>query len=350
MGQDSTCFSSCHARGVTPASRPLRALGVVLGGWTAARVVALWPVSGAAIEAQSLDAARVAPAPTSVTVALDNDVPLFAKRPLSARGMKALVDARGAASVMPTLATAAADPVEATGGIKTTVTDGETRAERGIVSVPGLSASSSKNRFSGSAWALMRSEGGSALANGGQLGGSQIGMRLFYAPRSEPLAITARVSTAINAPNGREAAVGIALRGRHVGLIAEHRFSLDKGGRDAPAVFAYGGVSDVKVGGLKLDGYVQTGVVGIKEPAAFVDGAVRVEREILKAESASLAVGAGAWGGAQKGAARIDVGPQIVARVAVAQTNLRVSAEWRQRVAGDAAPASGPSVTVGFDF
>ncbi len=336
---------------MTPVSRPLRALGVTLGGWTTMRVIAFWPVSGAAIDMPSLTAARAAPLLPFVAMPLDDDVPLFANRPLSHRAMatlrqaqrQAVVRQMAALPVAPTIADQHHDIAAAP------VTDPPVEARSAIA--PGLPATTPQNRFSGSAWSLMRSDGAPSLASGGQLGGSQIGMRLFYAPGPDALAITARISAPLSQPSGREAAIGIALRGRNVGLIAEQRFALDRGGRDAPAIFAYGGVSDVKLpGGLKLDGYAQAGVVGIKNPAAFVDGALRVERTVLTAEKASLGIGAGAWGGAQPGASRIDVGPQIVAHVAVAQTNLRVSAEWRQRVAGNAAPVSGPSVTVGFDF
>ena len=216
---------------------------------------------------------------------------------------------------------------------------------------PGLLSPVRVNRFSGSVWALMRNDGVPSLASGGQLGGSQIGMRLFYAPGPRALALTARVSTPLSHPRGREAAVGMALRGRNVGLIAEQRIALDKGGRNKPAIFAYGGVYDVALpGAVTLEGYAQAGVVGIRSPVTFVDGAIRIERAVVNGKHASLAFGVGAWGGAQPEAARIDVGPQIIARFAVADTNLRVAAEWRQRVAGDAVPASGPSVTVGFDF
>jgi hypothetical protein len=333
---------------MTPTSRPLRALGVLLGGWTAARVVALWPVAGAAVEAPSIDAAWAAPALPVVAIPLDNNVPLFAARPLSARGMKVLRQAHGAAAAVPVMALAVtpSEPEQRSTSCRVSKTDAPTD-----VSAPGLLAAGPRNRLSGSAWALMRGDGAPSLASGGQLGGSQIGMRLFYTPGPEAIAITARISTPLVQPGGREAAIGVALRGRNVGLIVEQRLLLDKGGRSAPAIFAYGGASDVKVGGgVMLDGYVQAGVVGVKDPAAFVDGAVRIERPILTSENASLSVGVGAWGGAQTGATRIDVGPQIVAHIAVAETNLRVSAEWRQRVAGDAVPASGPSITVGFDF
>jgi hypothetical protein len=336
---------------MTAASRPLRALGVVLGGWTAARVVALWPVSAASIEAPSMDAVRAAPAAPVVAMPLDDDVPLFATRPLSKRGMKVLRQAHGQAisRQMTELAVAVAvrDRGTATSASPMTVE----QPERRIAVAPGLPEPQLKSRFSGSAWALMRGSGAPSLANGGQLGGSQIGMRLFYTPGPTALAVTARISTSLSQPVAREAAIGVALRGRNVGLIAEQRLSLDRGGRNAPAVFAYGGVSDVNMGrGVKLEAYIQAGVVGVKDPQAFVDGAIRVERPIVEAENASLSIGAGAWGGAQTGVSRIDVGPQVVARIALAETNLRISAEWRQRVAGNATPTSGPSVTVGFDF
>lgn len=342
---------------MTLISRPLRALGVVLGGWTAARVFALWPIAPAG-EAALVDQADVPPPMPIVAMPLDNDVPLFAERPLSARGERAVVKKRYAMAALQGLAearSAAVGDVAARGAVLPASTSARplmVTLARDQSAVPGLpTAASESNRWSGSAWALMRGDGAPSLASGGQLGGSQIGVRIFYAPGPKVVALTARVSAALSERTGREAAVGLALRGRNVGLIAEQRFALDKSGRDAPAVFAYGGVSDVDIGGgIKFDGYAQAGMVGVRDPEAFVDGALRVETALIEAEKSSLSVGAGVWGGAQKGAARIDVGPQIIARIAVAETNLRISAEWRERIAGDAAPSSGPSITVGFDF
>ena len=336
---------------MNPVSRPLRALGVTLGGWTTIRLVALWPVSGGALEPPSFDAARAALPRAAVAVPLDDDVPLFARRPLSPRTLAALRPEHRAALVRQetAIAGAAATPIQPRQIAAASSADTPIPTPKAIA--PGLPAPPSHNRFSGSAWSLMRSDGAPSLASGGQLGGSQIGMRLFYTPGPEALAITARFSAPLSQPTGREAAIGIALRGRNFGIIAEQRFALDKGGRNAPAVFAYSGVSDVKLpGGVRLDGYAQAGIVGVKSPAAFIDGAIRLERTILSADKSSLAVGAGAWGGAQPGVSRLDIGPQVVAHIGAAGTNLRVSAEWRQSVAGNAAPASGPSVTVGFDF
>ena len=162
-----------------PTSRPLRALGVLLGGWTAARVVALWPVAGAAIEVPSIDAARAAPALPVVAIPLDNNVPLFAKRPLSARGMKVLRQAHGAAAAVPVMALAVAPSVPDQHRIGGRLSSADPPVEFSGVSAPGLPAAEPRNRFSGSAWALMRGDGASSLASGGQLGGSQIGLRLF---------------------------------------------------------------------------------------------------------------------------------------------------------------------------
>jgi hypothetical protein len=336
---------------MTGTSHPLRALGLVLGGWTAARVVALWPAATSAVmPVVVLAKADPAPAP-AITVPLSDKVPLFAERPLTSHRLRALAKVRFAAVQPVTSIPNAPLALAVTPQAVPAVAHHEPTKISSPVA-PGLPiAAAPPQRWSGSAWALMRGDSAPSLASGGQLGGSQIGMRLFYAPGPQGLAITARVSAPLNQPNGREAAIGLALKGRNVGLIAEQRFSLDKGGGNAPAIFAYGGVSDVKLGsGIKLDGYVQAGVVGIKNPDVFIDGAIRVERPVLTAEKASLSIGAGAWGGAQPDAARLDIGPQVVARLNVGETNLHVSAEWRQRIAGNAAPASGPSVTVGFDF
>ncbi|MBS0285465.1 MAG: hypothetical protein JSS15_13700, partial [Proteobacteria bacterium] len=57
----------------------------------------------------------------------------------------------------------------------------------------------------------------------------------------------------------------------------------------------------------------------------------------------------GAWGGAQRGAARLDVGPAAGVAVPAAMP-LRISLEWRQRIAGDARPGSGPALSIGADF
>lgn len=202
-------------------------------------------------------------------------------------------------------------------------------------------------RWSASAWMLVRRDGPVPLGSGGELGGSQVGARLFY-DLAAPIAITARVSRPLARVQGGEASAGIALRHRNVGILLERRVALDTGGRNDFSVTGYGGVSEIPVSyGARLDGYVQAGIVGSD---GFADAAVRVERTVAIIEKARISVGAGAWGGIQPGARRVDVGPQIVAQLPVEGSNIRISAEWRERVAGDAAPRSGPSLTIGVDF
>ena len=176
-------------------------------------------------------------------------------------------------------------------------------------------------------------------------------MRLFYQTGVPVLSLTARASTPVATRRGREAALGIAMRGHGFGLIAEQRFALDRGGRTAPSMTAYGGVSDIALGhGIRFDGYVQAGAVGVSNTAAFIDGAARIEHTLVERNHSRLSGGVALSGGAQPGVRRVDVGPQMVARVPVAGTPVRVSAEWRQRIAGNATPGSGPAVTVGVDF
>ncbi|QHL89999.1 hypothetical protein GVO57_03095 [Sphingomonas changnyeongensis] len=119
--------------------------------------------------------------------------------------------------------------------------------------------------------------------------------------------------------------------------------AIERGGRNAVALTLFGGVDDVMLPhGLRLSGYGQAGLVGLKRRDAFVDALVRVERPL----GARLRLGAALWGGAQPGAARLDAGPQLALRLG----RMRIAAEWRQRIAGRARPGSGPALSLGADF
>ncbi|MDQ2891489.1 MAG: hypothetical protein M3R64_00165, partial [Pseudomonadota bacterium] len=61
-------------------------------------------------------------------------------------------------------------------------------------------------------------------------------------------------------------------------------------------------------------------------------------------------VGVGAWGGAQRGASRLDIGPSAGMVIPVGGTAVRVTLDWRHRIAGSAAPGSGPALSIGSDF
>jgi hypothetical protein len=53
------------------------------------------------------------------------------------------------------------------------------------------------------------------------------------------------------------------------------------------------------------------------------------------------------WGGAQPGVYRVDAGPRLSMKI---RNNIRVHADWRQRLAGKADPGSGPALTLAADF
>ncbi|WCT73555.1 hypothetical protein PQ455_18420 [Sphingomonas naphthae] len=200
------------------------------------------------------------------------------------------------------------------------------------------------SRWTGSAWAYVRQGSGPrALASGGQLGGSQAGVRIAYRLGARIVA-AGRLSAALGVP-GREAALGIdwLLAGNAARLSAERRFALDAGGRDAWAAYLAGGFYG-EGKGLVMDGYGQAGVVGANRRDLFADGAVRVVRPVSK----GAALGGGVWGAAQPGVSRLDIGPRAALRLPGGAGVLAV--EQRFKVAGDARPGSGVALTLAKDF
>lgn len=165
--------------------------------------------------------------------------------------------------------------------------------------------------------------------------------------------LAARLSGPLQTRLGKEVALAIDVQPiAHlpVTLTLERRAGLDRGGRDAFAAGMFGGFEQALSPRIRLDAYAQAGVVGLERRDAYVDGAVRLEREVHRMGSVWIGTGAGLWGGAQPGAARLDLGPQLVAHLPVARGGVRLGAEWRQRVAGDARPGSGPVLSLGADF
>ena len=200
-------------------------------------------------------------------------------------------------------------------------------------------------------WAMLRSRqdltGSTSLASGGQIGGSQAGARLFY-NFTPAIAAVVRSSSEVSRRGG-ELAAGIRvhpLRSIPVWITAERRVQLGRygGGRDAFALFAEGGLYDRPLAwDFTLDGYVQAGIVGLNSRDLFADGAATFTRPAYRQFSA----GFGVWGGVQPGLYRIDAGPRLTMKL---RRNVRMHLDWRQRVAGNAQPGSGPVLTLAGDF
>jgi hypothetical protein len=198
-------------------------------------------------------------------------------------------------------------------------------------------------------------DAGAGLARGGRLGGSQAGGRIDYALAPDSVlrpALYGRISTALSGVAAAEGAFGIALRPRlplPLTLAIERRQAITRGGRRDFALVLAGGIPPIPIGGdLRIDGYGQAGVVGTARRDAFADGRLTIEHG--RGRRGDFAIGLGLWGGAQPGTTRLDIGPHISTRFPIETGAVRIGIEWRQRIAGDAAPASGPALSIGSDF
>lgn len=348
---------------------PIRFLAVVVGGWTAARIIALLPAeqpslpldppAGVNVPDRLAPGARVAATP----VAAPPGHPRFMRA--SARELGSLAGSGDTLGrpfayvsvstgdfevpakvikgvVLPQAKLAAA--FAGTGAMPDLALTAPPSREDRVLYAAIVSPPQGENRLTGSAWMLARGDDVAAVATNGLLGGSQAGARLLYrvgGSAAQPLSFSARLSGPLRRA-GAEAALGIEwqpMRGVPLRLLAERRQRLNGDGRSAFAAIAHGGVSDLPVAqGLRLEAYAQAGIVGARNRDLFADGAITLVRPLSKSR---FAVGAGLWGGAQPGSSRLDVGPRLTTTLPAASRHVRVSLDWRLRVAGLAAPSSG---------
>lgn len=342
------------------AGRPLRFLVAVLVGWIALR--ALWPaadepagVSAVAAEDDGLGWYRdfrrrypIEPPLFDLPPMQPNDL---GYRPLRERRKRDAQAPRRPSWLGPAARVAAQPPVVPP---LNPAAPEQPATPAPPVPIPGVPSPfappATASRWNGSGWAILRGGGAGGDFAGGRLGAAQAGVRLTYAlGQTRRWAVAARVSSPIEG-RGREAALGLEWRPTRLPLrlLAEQRVGLDRGVRSGPALSLIGGVDRVPVAaGFRLEGYAQGGVARI---GAFADGAARLARPVGEVAGLELDLGIGAWGGAQPGAARLDVGPSATLLVPLADARVRIGLEWRRRVAGRAAPGSGPALTIGSDF
>lgn len=359
-------------------SHSLRFLGVAVAAWVGVRALSLGIIPGA--EALAFDlpvppAERASPvpavvptqfaAPEPVVPGIPSSQPLLAAYPFpqpvaypyplpSARTVRTAP----AAWSTPTSYTYMADPPRLPYGepvpqldqwplsrIASASSPGRSRPEPAS-SVPGPAGI---DRLQLSAWAMLRGRpGASSLASNGMLGGSQAGARLTWR-FDRHLAASLRSSAPVGATTrGGEVALGLRYQpfaSIPVALTAERRQGLGRyGGRSAFAMFAEGGLWDRPVAaGFLLDGYLQSGVVGMRSRDWFVDGSATLTRPVWR----NISAGLGMWGGAQPGLSRLDIGPRASMRVG---RSMRVHLDYRAKMLGNAQPGSGPVVTIAGDF
>lgn len=358
--------------------RPLRFLLLLAVAWIAARIAMLWPAPKAAADAQAVMPAatpggssalantaaapprgphRPEPAPSpprpsrllqSHRLPPESSPPPWRVR--SDHGTATMSQAPSAhpeSAALPRLAPAmplAPQAEQAFGAPSAAFVAALPRA-----SAPSMAGS----RWSGSAWMVAR--GGVALAPGalgGQLGGSQAGARLVYAlDPGRRIAIVGRVTTPLG-DGLREASLGIEWQPTRlpVRLVAEQRVALSDG-QGGPGVGVIGGFGPIDIDRrFRAESYAQMGIIRRAATEPYVDGAVRITHPIASAGKLRFDLGCGAWGGAQRGATRLDLGPSLGAAVPLGKQSVRFALDWRQRIVGDAHPGSGPALTLGSDF
>lgn len=327
--------------------RPLRFVALVAFGWASARTVMLWP-EGATLP-EAIEAAfplRPAEAATFAPAA----VPRPPRLPAPTRALPApmrLAPGPAAQQGDPTRINLALLGLVSFGGDETMGVPPGVLPRRPAAPAM-LPERAQPARWSASAWLVTRR---GASSSGAVLGGDQAGVRVAYHPGSGRIALFARL-TAPLAGRGKEAAAGIEWQPADapVKVIAEYRAGLG-GAPGGPALGAVAGVYGVPLPlDFSLEAYGQAGAIARKRIDPFADGALRVTREVAAIGDARLALGAGAWGAAQREAARLDVGPSAVATVPLGDSAVRVAIDWRERVAGDARPGSGPALSLGADF
>ena len=353
--------------GRSVAGPPIRFLALVCGGWAVARAALLWPgalAPGAPAYAASappratvrsarpgsgpvgeLTLWRVVGSPRPGSpVATRAPMPLrrlAVGQPVSEFSADGLLPRR-AATVPPTPERPSASALVG--------------APASVRSPPGLVGPIPPSFSRLAAAPGLRLEAALYLRSGGfgrplepSLGGSQaiVSARLPIVGR---LAASTRLTSALDSggPRQAEVALGVAARplaGGPVELIAERRVALSRDGRDAWQLRAAGGGA-VERRGWRLEGYAQTGVVGARARDLFADGQAHLSHPV----AGRLRLGAVVAGAAQPGARRLDAGPQLRLDLPAGSTPVSLVADYRLRVAGNAAPASGPSLTLAASF
>lgn len=340
--------------------RPLRFLAIVTVSWIGVRVAMLWPTSDSFSEAIE----RAVALPEIVDTRASDALPTVVRPPVEPRAPKASSSPRMLAALpparMPSIpgpATVAEPAPEARVRLamlgflrygSAVPIEANAAVPQLLAPPPPATQARPLDPWRFSFWLFSRS--GAATPGLARLGGGQAGVRASYRVIG-PLSASARLATALDG-SGREVALGgeVRLGKLPVTLTADYRVALD-GGRSGPALGVVAGVDDMTVAGrASIEAYGQAGVVFRDRPQGYADGAARITVPVAPRAPVRITVGAGTWAGVQPGAARVDVGPSAVARVPVGDRDFRIALDWRQRIAGRAAPGSGLALTVGADF
>ncbi|KPH59599.1 hypothetical protein [Novosphingobium sp. ST904] len=233
----------------------------------------------------------------------------------------------------------------------------------GSVATGPIASQLKPRRWSADSWALMRKGGSGPLVIGAMpatYGASQAGAvlryRLAMRARYNPVIYMRTTSTLGQQMRETAAAVGFSARPFPsipvIGAV-EGRLTEQAGRRRLqPVVMAVTEFPTFRMpADFRGEAYLQAGYVAGKFATPFADGQVRVDRRLLQLGPVETRVGAGLWGGAQRGAGRLDAGPSAAIAFPLGRGTFgRLAVDWRFRVIGDAQPGSGPALTLSAGF
>ncbi|MEM7689087.1 MAG: hypothetical protein AAF291_08700 [Pseudomonadota bacterium] len=399
IGSDRAALSdrADPAKSPSRARGPLAMLGLLLAVWVTGRAY-LWesPFSDQPLIARAMEA--LAEAPSSIPSATpEEDALVLARAAVQTSGTGSFTDTRNGLRVVQDPAAPAFDPVGRQFAMahnalwQAALTEG--RSTRPWATRPTLFQNAIQDqttlpvfpagprfapktkdapplrkpdRWSLGAWAFVR-EGstspGIAAGPAPIYGASQIGGNLQHslAPQSghDPRAYLRAARALIDRPE-TEVALGASaqpVRKLPLRVAAEMRVTDNAFGSDVrPAAFAITQIPPLALPlGMTAEIYGAAGYVGGKADTGFAEGQTTLTRELAdfdlrRAEDLRISVGAGAWGGAQRGARRLDVGPTVRIDMALGEVPARLSLDYRERVGGNAAPISGMAATLSAQF
>lgn len=216
-------------------------------------------------------------------------------------------------------------------------------------------------RWSADSWLFFRNteiRGAKPGVSFGTYGASQAGGVLRYKLRpGSPIDPTSyvRVVRALAGPDQSDVAIGLSVRPLKtvpVAALAEMRASRSGDTSEIrPALFVVTEIDPLELPiGTRMNLYGQAGYVGGKFATPFADGHAVIDRAVTQFDLAELRAGVGAWGGAQQGVHRADLGPTVQARLRLADVPVTIAVDYRHRVAGNAEPQSGMALTVSTSF
>jgi hypothetical protein len=216
------------------------------------------------------------------------------------------------------------------------------------------------------AYSLIRSGGGGFVSDRPLLGGGQSGIRLGYTPgplARRPIELFGRLAIAhdwldLKGRSG-QGAVGAAWMplGRDGPTVGTERLiAIGREGRDAWAIRVSGGAwhaADAKLP-IDLSAYAEAGVVGASSRDGFAGAQALALYPVAAHKGTRIGLGGGVWGSVQDGggrtASRLELGPGAQLSQRIGKATIELRGEYRFRVAGDAAPGSGPALTVATRF